>query len=314
MRYTPLYNSKVLFSKADIDRLFHVNRRLLDVTLRGITQEQPDSIPQPRIIIGAEGAGKSWIIMAIRDLLKEVYKDFCPFYFDASGIGSLPEFLSITNDVEEGKGRTVLLADNIDVFFTQLSRQDQYILRSRLNTNGAPILICTATTTPKALTDYSSAFFDGFDIQYIDKLTYDAVHSILGIANDKQKQRVDKLIDVTGTEIKNVMLVKNILSMSSTSNTDMEILFDFIHDATLLRLKSLPQISQQIIENLALSETNKTLAEIREGIGIESYKLSPYITQLVSQGIISKQEESVRKSRYILVDNKLRFFLSYTHK
>lgn len=311
MHYTPLYNLNVPFNRNNIDKQFLVNKRLLDVFMHGITQEQSDSIPQPRIIIGSRGTGKSWILKALYDLLKENHKNLSPCFFDASIITTLEELYATIKPLEKKVGRIVVLADNADRFFSTLPTKDQYALRGKLNTNGAPIFICSASRTPKALTDYSSAFFDGFDIQYIDKLPIERACDILEITTDKQRNRAERLFEIVGTEIRNIMLVKNILCMSSSMEKDRQVLFDYIYESMMNKISSLPKISQQIVNKLSQVNNDMTLAELRESIGLESSKLSPYITQLVGQGILTKDFEGIRKSKYRIADKLLLFFLSH---
>lgn len=311
MRYTILYNTRASFNRDSIDEVFLVNRRLLDVSLRGITKESANSIPQPRIVIGSKGTGKTWLLKAIHDLLKEEHKEFVPFYFDASMVSSLMELYSVIRPIQREKGRIVLLADNVDRLFSALSEQDMYVLRGKLSTNGAPVFVCSASSTPKALTDYSSAFFDGFDIQYVDKLSKEKVFEILKLTTEKQRIRAERLLEIVGTEVRNVMRVRNILCMSSSMDMDLQVLFDLICESMMNKINSLPKISQLIVAKLSCLNTGMTLPELRESIGLDSSKLSPYITQLVTQGILSKDVGGIRKTKYSIADGMFRFFLSY---
>lgn len=312
MHYIPLYDSTFLFSPQKLWEEFTVNQRLLDFLFNSACSEQPSSIPQPRIIIGAEGSGKTWLLYALKYRLEESASAFEPVFFSGYSNDVLERLHDLlTNPTTTGK-RKIILIDDIEFLFDSMSEDGLYKLRGILNKNGAPLLIGSSRTVPAALTDYSSAFFDGFAIHNIPAISLEQAIALADCKSEKQKERAERLLRISGTNIRSIALVRNILNIASSVTTDEQVLFDYLYPQTNLFISALPRLSQQIIKVIGGANKDLALSEIAEIIGIEANRLSPYISKLVTNQILSKNGSGKRNARYGLVDNRLKFIVQYS--
>lgn len=312
MRYIPLYHSDIVQSPEKFDEYFTVNKQLLYVLTDSIQQESPDSIPQPRIIIGAEGSGKTWLLHALKYKLDKdtSYKvTLC----EGSQFQSGEQVIKTFSDVSVNKDkRPVILIDNLNLVLNMMSNDEQYQLRGMLNKNGAPILVGTASSLPKALSDYTAAFFDGFAIHNIGSISENDTIAILELKNERQENRAKILLSIVGTTIRNIQLVRNIIAVSSSAETDGQILLDYLYPPMQLKLSSFPPLSRQIITAAAKSEDGLLLSELSAKLKIAANRISPYVTKLVKDQVLIREGASARKATYLLADKRLKFFIEKT--
>ncbi len=310
MRYIPLYEMGKGVSEKVIRDNFVANKPVLDLLVKNVSSEGTDSIPQPCIIIGGGGTGKTWLLKALEFRILKEMPGFHVLVPNQTALSSASVLLSMFKDAATSQEkRLVVLIDDIEKMLDRMSDNEQYSLRGLLNKNGAPILIGSSSVVPKALTDYRAAFFDGFAITNIGNLTIEQALEILGIDNNKGKERALNLLAVLGTSIRNVQLVRNVMTMSRSKVEDEQILFDFLYATMDMKLCSLPDISKRIVTAIALSENGLRLTELSERLQVESNKLSSYTFKLSNLHVLDKEVKNVRNAKYTIADKDLLFFI-----
>lgn len=310
MRYIPLYEKGDGVSEKTIRNSFVANRHILDLLVKNISAEKTDSIPQPIIIIGSEGTGKTWLLKALELRISNDLTDFHVVVPDPLSMSSINSFISIIKEeANSHKGRPVVLVDDLDRVLGAMSNEEQYLFRGMLSKSGAPILVGSSSVVPKALTDYNAAFFDDFAIINIGNLSVKQALDMLKIDSDKNETRALNLLSILGTSVRKIQLACNIMSMSKSKDDDEQILFDFLYDSMATKLNSLPDISQRIIIATALSENGLRLTELSERLNIDGNRLSSYTFKLYKLHILKKEVQKVRNAKYTIADKKLLFFI-----
>ena len=216
--------------------------------------------------------------------------------------------------------RPVLLVDNINLIFSRLKKDDQFVLRGWLMEKGAPVIIGASTALPNDTVDYQAPFYDAFQMHYLKKLRFEELIDLLkNLAKltqseevipeiQKQLARLRTLHELTGGNPRTaVMLFRLIVKgFSQEINEDLEAILDEATPIYKARFEELPEQMQVIVDAIALNWAPINLGELRERTRYESNQLSPQLKRLTDIGWIEKINVSQAKGNAYQISE--RFF------
>lgn len=200
------------------------------------------------------------------------------------------------------KKRPVLLIDNMSFIFDRLNKSDQHVLRAWLMQNNAPILIGASAVEIEDTFNYGAPFYDAFQINYLNKLSFDELLDILNnlakvtnaqeiLANIHEEiARLKTIHQLTGGNPRTaVMLFKIIVKgFSKEINDDLEALLDEITPLYKARFEELSVQMQIIVDAIALHWDPMNLEQLRTETRLENNQLSPQLKRLVELGWLEK--------------------------
>lgn len=275
-------------------------------------------IPQPMLIVGAHGSGKSSIINIFSKELEDRKDILTLKIFDGKLFFSSNDIItSIEGDaydesqfynLEKSPNRRIVIIDELDYYFKRSSFEDQYILRNYLSKETAPLLIGTLNTIDESISNYKAPFFEGIRLIYIPPFN-ESMYSLNNFTEEKAS-RLKIMMRYLSPTIGSYKLANDILSISNDEKTDLIELLDRHSPIFRRRFDELPLYSQSIIMALAYSHTPLSLSDLRERTGLASGTLSTYIRQIVESGFIHKVNPDKRGSPYIFSDALFKLWLS----
>lgn len=301
MKYFPLYHPDIAKASKLLREHFVANVDLLHVLVQDLERERSeDIVAQPRLIVGGEGSGKTWLLHELHLVITEQLPGLQAVITD--GYADLVHELNCT----DGQ-RKVLLVDDLDALIRKDFLED---LKARLNAPKGPMLIGTVSTVPKPVRDYSQRHKDGFIIFHIPAISLSEAMRVLDVSKKKQVKRATAMLGVVGTHIRAIQLVGNILELSDSAKTDRQMLYDYLYPHMHQQLESLPAVSQKIVTTVACADDGASLAQIAAAVGTESFRVSPYVTLLIKHGVLRREAKSPRKALYHLSDPRLQFIIN----
>jgi tetratricopeptide (TPR) repeat protein len=197
--------------------------------------------------------------------------------------------------------RPVLLVDNIGLILGRLdndkkNKTEQWTLRKLLSENGAPIVVGGGITLTDDVNNYGMPFYDFFQIQQLNKLSYEEFTKLLinlaTVTNSdktvfasiqKNSSRQKSLLEFTGGSPRlTVMLFEQIAKgFSSNIYNDLEILADTITPLYKARFEELPAQQQIILDAIALNWDAISLNKLAKTTRMQNNQLSPQLKRLV---------------------------------
>ncbi len=279
-----LSNNGVLFNEAVFKAVLH-----------DLEKETKGSAGQPQIIIGAHGSGKSFMLRQLFDTAS-AHSGFMPTWIDGRTVFSNKDMLCTPD-----KGRSILFVDDFQYYLQRTSNEEQFALRGILSETDGPILVATAPTVMPQLTHYGAALFEGFRFHYLKPLSDNDYQLIIG-GDATQITRAKALMAYLPKTPGAAYMVKEIVYNSQTSEEDVSLLVKRISPLYQnIFDKLLPQ-HQRVMCALAGETDGLKLSDIRNITGQEAGKISPYITQMIESGLISKESQSTRGAHYRITD------------
>lgn len=285
------------------------NNKILDEILFHITRELDEkSIPQPVLIIGQWGSGKTYLLNEIIDTIKSD-RHVPVIQLDGTGLFSSEQIIdSADSHLKQTDDRRILVIDDMDFYLTKSHYDDQYKLRNYLNNENAPLLIGTSSSIPDAITDYKAPFFEGLKIIYIPPVN---INELSDIPADKDtSDRIKHLLSYMPRVIRSVMIARDIVSVSRNREEDISKLLNIYSPFYRTQFESIPLNSQKIVSSLAEGQAPMNIGELSEKTQTESGILSTYLRQLNKSRIIKKTSNVKRGAKYELTDPLFKLWLS----
>lgn len=198
--------------------------------------------------------------------------------------------------------RPILLVDNLNLVFEKLNKQEQHQLRAILISNDAPILVGASATSIDETIDYGAPFYDGFQISYLKKLSFDESLAILQnlakITGNidfeniflKQKGRLEALYLLTGGTPRILSILFPLIhnGFSNSIQTDLDALLDAITPLYKAKFDELAPQLQVILDAVALNWDPINLEQLRKITQLENAQLSPQLKRLIEMGWLQK--------------------------
>jgi predicted transcriptional regulator len=109
--------------------------------------------------------------------------------------------------------------------------------------------------------------------------------------------------------IRAAIMVRDIMKRSHSSADDVRLLKESVSSLYRTRFDALPSQQQRILIALAGETEGLKLSGIREKTGQSASAISPYLTQMIENGIITRDSTSQRGGAYRISDLLLELWL-----
>lgn len=254
------------------------------------------SIPQPVLIIGQEGSGKTTLFRRLVTKYPSLHFVWIDgrFIFKSSDI------------IEQVSEDSILLIDNLDYFFNRCTYEEQFRLRRFLYNEGAPMMIASVSKLIPALTEYKAPFFEGMKKIHLSPITVEDLNKIFG---DDSIERARAMFNFVPPTINSVKIIYNIIEAGANPKDDLVFLLSYYSHIYRDIYKNLPTNSQHILNILSNSEIDMTVPDIRQASGLSSGILTPYLKSLKEKGLIIKDCSVKRCTKYYIRDSLFKIWL-----
>lgn len=222
---------------------------------------------------------------------------------------------------KNSKKRPVLLVDNVDMILKGIKNEERWALRSILQEPDGPIMICATTETLKMLLDPNEAFYEFFNVQYLNKLTIEELSTCLRtlskVSGEKgkkvlkiigsQPERIRILHNLTGGNPRTLVILYKLLENEDSSEvmSDLIYLLDTVTPFYKARIEELTPQQRKVLDAIALNWDPITIKKLFEMTGLEKTSLSPQIKRLKESKFIENVEISKAISGYQIVERFL---------
>lgn len=277
---------------------FKANKDAYTSICKEIDDNYGSLIPQPVIIVGEAGSGKTILLRS----LVEAFKDRPCIWLNGRSIFSSDDIIGS----DTFKKYSLLVIDDMDYYFQRCDYQDQYKLRNFLYNEGAPMLIGSCSKILPALTEYKAPFFEGVKLTYLYPIVADELKPYF---DNQSFQRVTSLLKLTSHTIKSLQIIDNIIKTNPTPKKDLDLLLCFYTEHFTQIYQSTPKNSQKILNILSLTENGMTIPEIRNAHGLAANILTAYLKGLRKQGIVSADKSVKKRTKYFIKDTLFRIWL-----
>lgn len=267
------------------------NEVVFKAILQRIEKETKGRISQPQMIIGAPGSGKTFLL---RRLFHEVsaLSGFEPIWIDGRSVFSNADLIH-----PAAEKRYVLFVDDFHYYLKRTLNSEQFELRGLLSKEDSPILVASAPSLMPQLTDYKAAFFEGFRVYYLRPISKEDLRSIIR-GSSLEIQRADALMNYLPKTPQSAYTVCEIIRNSESKENDLAALTQRMSPMFLATFDSLSSQQQRIICALSEETEGIQLSGLRDKTGQKTGTISPYLTQMLERGLISRESKSQRGGLY----------------
>lgn len=253
-------------------------------------------IPQPILIIGENGSGKTSLLRRLPTKFSDNHfvENNGRFIFDSSDI------------IKQVAKESILIVDDFDYFLERCAYEEQYRLRRFLYNEGAPMMIAAVSKLTRALTEYKAPFFEGVKKIHLPEISFDEVSDFF---DGESKSRAAYLYNLVPQTIGSVELVSQIINSNPDKGKDLELLLSHYSEIYEYIYDDVPINSQRVLNILGGSDTGLTIPEIRVVSGITSGFLTSYLKNLIKRGLVSVDKSVQRKTKYFIKDPLFQIWL-----
>lgn len=288
------------------------DRQKMKTTLREIVEGNgPNSIPQHVLIVGSEGAGKSYMIAELeQDLAKSGYY-VIKFLYPHCNIVNADYIINRVegHDVQ----RCIILIDDFDKMLMSLPNDEQYRLRAFLFKKNAPILIATSTALYEGFSDYRAPFYDAFRVFHIPQLQKDDLAGLLP-ADAYMKVMDDKeyndLLPKLGNNLNYILSLAYALGENNSMNESLDAVVKVNERYFRCLFGSLPGVQQRTLYGLACSGESATSSNVQQASGLSAANTASALFRLEKQGFIMRVGAQKRNVTYQIKDYLLWMWLA----
>jgi tetratricopeptide (TPR) repeat protein len=197
--------------------------------------------------------------------------------------------------------RLVLFIDNFNLLIGRLKEHD-HVLRGFFTRHGAPVIVGAGITPPDEISDYDAAFYDGFQITLLHRLSMEEVQDMIQrLAEIDQAQqavsamwrelpRIAALRDLSGGNPRTCLLIYRLCvqGFAESIYRDLETLLDETTPLFQSRFEQLSDQGQKLVARLAKHWFPATAEKITEITGFTRGTVSPLLGRLEQEGIIER--------------------------
>lgn len=216
--------------------------------------------------------------------------------------------------------RPVLLIDNMSFIFDRLEKSEQHKLRAWLMENASPILLGASAVAIEDTYDYGAAFYDAFQIYYLQKLSFEELLEILTnlakLTNSEhliqsinhEKARIKTLYQLSDNSVRFAVILFKIIINGFSNNIidDLESILEEFTPTFKAQFEELPTQMQIIVDAIALHWDPINIEQLRNETRYENNQLSPQLKRLYELGWIEKLDAFEAKGNAYQISN--RFF------
>lgn len=281
--------------KSDISS-YVANSEALKVICLEIDDNVGASIPQPVLVIGEAGIGKTTLLRR----LTSQYSSRTFVWIDGRSIFSSADIINQVVD------NSILIVDDFDYYLTRCSYEEQFRLRRFLYNEGAPMLIASVSKLLPAITEYKAPFFEGMKRIHLPPITDETLSSLF--ENDAI-DRANIMFKFVSPNINSVEIISHIIKLSTNPEHDIELLLARYSNVYTLIYKSKPATSQHILNIIGNSEDCMSVPQISNISGLASGMLTPYLKKLVKEGLLTTDKTIKRNTKYFIKDPLFKIWL-----
>lgn len=291
-----------MFSKASqsLTELI-VNQRVANAIFSEIAGNNVSLIPQPVIVIGEFGSGKTTLLKRVYD--SKSCGERSRVWIDGRTVFSSEDIISPCGKT----GGSIVFVDDFDFYMTRCDYEEQYRLRRFLNEENAPMLIATVSKVLPAMTDYRAPFFEGLKNFHIPPVSVEDISDEL---NGKQLGRARRLLELLPPTVKSLHAIYNVVKLNDNPDNDVDSLLSIFSEKYRSCYENMPANSQRILNAFQPWVETITIPELRDGTGLPTGALTPYLKKLESLRIIRTDKSIRRKTRYSMRDPLFKLWLA----
>lgn len=277
------------------NKMITINESVYTAVLQGIVKETKSRAGQPQLIVGGDGSGKSFLLHRLYDSVSSE-ETFEPIWIDGRTVFS-------SKDILRGKyeRRCILFVDDFQYYLRRTSNSEQFLLRGALSGEKAPILIASVNAVMPQLTSYGSAFFEGFRIHYLKLLSEDEIHLFADQAS-LPYERIIYLLKYLPRTPRSVLFACEIIKETESDRAAIELLVQCVSPLYQYKFSNLLPQQQRIMYFLSGETDGLRLSGLRKKTGQNAGNISPYLTQMIETGLITKEAKSARDGCYRIAD------------
>ena len=268
-----------------------INDVVFKAILQRLEKETKGRISQPQMIIGAPGSGKTFLLRRLFNAVSSL-SGFEPIWVDGRSVFSNADLIH-----PAAEKRCVLFVDDFHYYLKRTSNSEQFELRGFLSKEDSPILVASAPSMMPQLTDYTAAFFEGFRVYYLRPISKEDLKSIIR-GTSLEIQRADALMNYLPKTPQSAYTVSEIIRNSESKEDDLDALTQRMSPIFLATFDALSPLQQRIIFALSGETEGIQLSGLRSKTGQKTGTISPYLTQMLERGLITKESKSQRGGFY----------------
>lgn len=275
-----------------------INDVIFKAIMQRLEKETKGRVSQPQMIIGAPGSGKTFLLRRLLNAVSSL-PAFETIWIDGRTVFSNNDIMQMVSDASEN--RCVLFVDDFHYYLKRTTYAEQFELRGILSKEDSPILIASAPSMMPQLTNYDAAFFEGFRVYYLRPISNEDLKTIIGGSSFNLK-RADALMDYLPKTPQSVIIVFDIIKDSESEKDDLRLLLNRMSLKYQTIFDNLLPQQQRILCALSGEKEGIQLSGLREKTGQKPGTISPYLTQMLERGLISKESKSARGGYYRISD------------
>ena len=219
--------------------------------------------------------------------------------------GAAPEIIlaALLEEAARLGRRLLLLLDNADLILDRL-RDSHWALRETLQTRPELLVFGASARAIEASYKYDAAFYDFFRIDELKGLTEDELRATLirlaEVGNTPavaelvrtDPARIRTLHVLTGGNPRTTVLLYGVLAQGGGGDvrSDLEGLLDRVTPLYKARFEELPELSQKLVDALALHWDPASARQLADRLGWEVNLVSAQLARLQTQGLVEKTE------------------------
>ena len=272
-----------------------INDVIFKTIMQRLGKESEGRTSQPQIIIGAAGSGKSFLMRQLFDAVSSLYR-FEPVWIDGRTVFSNEDILRSGSDK-----RHVIFVDDFHYYLKRTSNAEQFELRGILSQGDGPILIASAPSMMPQLTNYDAAFFEGFRVYYLRTISNEDLEKIIQ-GTVHERKRAGELMKYLPKTPQSALTVYDIIKDSKSKKDDLILLVNRMSPLYQTIFDDLLPQQQRILCALSGETNGIQLSGLRIKTGQKTGTISPYLTQMLERGLISKETKTKRGGYYRITD------------
>lgn len=280
-----------------MDKIEELCKQILQI----IGDNKSNQIPQHILISGKEGAGKSFVLNEIGNVLKDKEYHTTMFLYPYCVILKVEDIIQATSY----KGRVALIIDDIDKMFAALSTEELYQLRAYIFRKGAPTLITSCRGLPAGFTDYKAPFYDAFRVFHIPELTSTDIEDLVTPEIYQQIKGIEGVQTTIPLFNGNVSYIKQ-FAKEVAKNTNFQQALDKVVEFNERYFKAkfatFSIVQQRVLYGLAIIGHAAMSSEMSHVSGVSTSNTSSALFRLEKQGVVCKQGSQKRNSLYAFSD------------
>lgn len=279
------------------------NEDVFESVCREIRVHSGHSIPQPVMIIGETGGGKTTVLKRIYQ--SDVCRDMRTVWIDGRTLFSSEDIMTRAIDAKA----SIVFVDDMDFYFIRCSFEEQFRLRRFLYNEGAPMLIGTVSKIMPAFTEYEAPFFEGLKNQYVSPVDFNDIKCLF---EGKDIARAESLMRLLPPTVKSVETVCNVMRLNDNPANDTAAILSLFSEKYRNVYQSLPTNSQHILNSFGSDTKPMTLREIRQKTGLPTHILTAYLKSLRDVNLLRVDKSEKRNTKYSMRDALFQIWLTHS--